>query len=80
MKNETIEEFMHTLFHEFQHWHQYWIDNRQWDRIGRTFPDTRWDSDDAEEEAEIWELIGHNTFKMYNQLEQCYELQQKIKG
>ena len=55
--NETFEEFIQTIFHEFRHWVQFKIDKRP----AASMISKRkkgWDMEQAELEAESWEKIG----------------------
>jgi hypothetical protein len=63
--NETYEEFVKTIFHEFCHWKQYMIDNRPSNSMVAKRPN-KWDCEDAELEAENWELIGIKALEIYN--------------
>lgn len=72
-KNETIDEFIKTLFHEFCHWHQYWVKDRSYESMVFKSP-KKWSMDQCEEEAEKWETIGKNAFTIYNLLQEGKEL------
>ena len=66
--NETFEEFIQTIFHEFRHWVQFKIDKRP----AASMISKRkkgWDMEQAELEAESWEKIGEKIFEMYKLLD-----------
>lgn len=77
--HNTFRDLSYTLFHEFYHWHQFWIDNRAASRMTNAYSSNIWDADDAENEAEEWALIGHFTFDTYINLTKCKKIHNDIK-
>lgn len=63
--NDTFEEFIQTIFHEFRHWMQFKIEKR----AANSMVSKRkkgWSVKEAELEAESWEKIGEKVFEIYN--------------
>ena len=72
--NETLNDFVETLFHEFCHWNQYWIDDRSHVHMVTKRSNGQWGSTECEKEAQKWEVIGKNALVMYNMLKEGKEL------
>jgi hypothetical protein len=72
-RNNTYVSFIKTVFHEFCHWNQYWVDGRSAHHMVTKRRD-KWGKDDAEREAEIWEIIGKKAIRLYNILEETKSL------
>lgn len=77
--NNCLEEFIRTVFHEFCHWRQYWVEKRSANSIVGKRGNNKWDSDNAEYEAEQWEILGEKIFEMYNILSYIKKDYKKIK-
>lgn len=73
-QNKTLSDFIETLFHEFCHWNQYWIDGRSCSSMVTKRPSDKWGMDECEKEAQKWEIIGKKSLIMYNNLKESKEL------
>ncbi|HAW81710.1 MAG TPA: hypothetical protein DCX27_19630, partial [Balneola sp.] len=78
--HSNYRDLTHTLFHEFFHWNQFWIDERPPNRMTNVYSDKVWDYENAEDEAEEWALIGHFTFDTYLNMMKSREIHNDIRG